>query len=79
MVVMEGMVAEEVKVEMAGEVGMVALVEMVKMVIMHLELGRTAGEEKMVDGEATAVMVVMAQWVEILEIQQMEVMLEKLH
>ena len=79
MVVMEGMVGEEVKVDMAEEVGWAALVETVPMAIMHLELVRTAEEEGTVDVEVTAEMEVMGQGEETLEIQQMEVMLEKLH
>ena len=79
MVVMEGMVGEEVKVDMAEEVGWVALVETVPMAIMHLELVRTAEEEGTAEEEVTAEMEVMGQGEETLEIQQMEVMLEKLH
>ena len=76
---MEGMAEEEEKEEQEAGGDMVGLVEMVPTAIMHLGLVRTAVEEPMVDVEVTAAMAVMAQWVETLEIQQMEVMLEKLH
>ena len=76
---MEGMAEEEEKEEQEAGGDMVGLVETVPMAIMHLELVRTAEEEGTVDVEVTVEMVVMAQWVETLEIQQMEVMLEKLH
>ena len=76
---MEGMAEEEEKEEQEAGEEMVALVETVPMAIMHLELVRTAEEEGTAEEEVTAAMAVMVLQVETLEIQQMEVMLEKLH